>query len=339
MATAGIAIGVVSGGLDSLLAVRLVESLGFAVRGLHFAIGFEAEHLRCWQADPDATPPPPPALAQTAARIEVCDIRDAFMELLADPAHGYGAGANPCIDCHAHMLALAGRRLEAEGAAFVFTGEVLGQRPMSQNRQALDSIARISGLGERLLRPLSGALLPPSAAERAGLLRRADLLDIQGRSRQRQLALAARWGLQELPTPAGGCLLTDPYYAARVHDRLARRPGRRLLRDDPLLLSVGRHLVLPDDARAVVGRHQQDNAVIARFAPRGVLLEATAHAGPTTLVEGRPSAAALAEAARLTARYGQGRDQPRVEIAARWPDGSSRTLAVEPRAEPVFVAP
>ncbi len=339
MATEDIAIGVVSGGLDSLLAVRLVESLGFAVRGLHFAIGFEAAHLRCWQADAEATPPPPPALAQTAARVEVCDIRDEFMELLADPAHGYGAGANPCIDCHAHMLALAGRRLEADGAAFVFTGEVLGQRPMSQNRQALDRIARISGLDDRLLRPLSGALLPPTAPERAGLLRRADLLGIQGRSRQRQFALAARWGLRDLPTPAGGCLLTDPRYAARVHDRLERRPGRRLLRDDPLLLSVGRHLVLPDDARAVVGRHQRDNAVIARFAPRGVLLEASAHAGPTTLIEGRPSAAALAEAARLTARYGQGRDRSRVEIAVRWPDGRSQKMSVEPRAEPVFVEP
>jgi hypothetical protein len=324
------AIGIISGGLDSLLAVRLVQRMGFEVTILHFVIGFEPRHLQGWIEHPDAEPTAAPAILATGAQVEVIDLRAETIHLLADPPHGFGGHCNPCIDCHAMMLRTAADRMAASGAAFVFTGEVLGQRPMSQNRQALATVAKQSGLGDRLVRPLSGRLLEETAPQREGLFQPEDLLDIRGRSRRRQKALAVEFGLTGYPTPAGGCLLTDPGFSVRLRDQFERREGRLLQIDDPLLLYVGRHLVLPSGVKLVVGRDHRENGVVARFAARGPLLEAIDHNGPTSLIEHPSSLADWLLAARLTARYGQGRAQPEVAIRIRHPDGSEQIVTVEP---------
>lgn len=324
------AIGIVSGGLDSLLAVRLIQRMGIRVSVLHFVIGFEPPHLNAWIDDPDTTLRPSDAILATGAEVEVHDIRTDYMPLLAAPPHGYGGNCNPCVDCHAMMLAKAKERMEATGASFVFSGEVLGQRPMSQNRQALGTVAVHSALGDRLVRPLSGALLPATAPEREGVFSRDQLLDIQGRTRRRQQELAVELGVTDYPSPAGGCLLTDPQFSVRLRDLFERRPDRLLRVDDPLLLFVGRHIVLPDGSKVVIGRDHRENGVITRFAANGPLLEARDHSGPTALVEGEPSAADIQAAARLVGRYGKGRTEARVAIQVRHPSGRVDTLEVEP---------
>jgi hypothetical protein len=325
-----LAVGIVSGGLDSLVATRWLMQQGFEVTALHFVIGFEPTHLRYWMQHPGEPAPAPEAIVRTGARVEVIDVREAFLELLLDPPHGFGANLNPCIDCKILMLRRAKARLEELGGAFVFTGEVVGQRPMSQHRQALDTIARESGLAGRLVRPLCGQLLSPTLPEQEGILRQDQLLDLSGRSRARQTELAERLGVGSYPTPAGGCLLTDPAYAARARALMGRRPQKRLRLQDPLLLLTGRHVALPEGSLAVIGRQHEENLVLERFAGDGVLLAALDVAGPTTLVEGAPSARDLEVAARLTARYGQGRGHAEVRIGCRRPDGSECILTVSP---------
>ncbi len=324
-----IAVGISSGGLDSLLAIKVVQKMGFQVVAMHFSIGFEPGHLNHWIDDPSSPLTAPAALQATGARVEVVDIRDEYFPLLANPPHGTGAHCNPCIDCHAMMLNIAMGKSDELDAAFVFTGEVLGQRPMSQNRQSLDMVARISGLGDKLLRPLSGALLPPTAPEKQGIISRKDLLDIQGRSRTRQIELAAEFSITDYPAPAGGCLLTDENYCSRLEDLFKRRPEKILQRDDPLLLFVGRHIILPQGAKVIIGRNERENGVIERFAHLGYLLEATRYPGPVALVERPASEEDILAAARLCARYGKGRSEQLVEIMIR-NDSDEKTTQVQP---------
>jgi hypothetical protein len=322
------AVGITSGGLDSLVATRLIQRMGLDVVAIHFLCGFEASHLRSRLEGTSPSIPGP--IVETGAEAELVDIRSEFMPVLARPVHGYGANLNPCIDCKILMLRKAKEYMEKIQAAFVFTGEVIGQRPKSQRKQALELIAHESGLADRLVRPLSGALLPPTAPEKQGLITRSNLESIQGRTRSRQMELASELGITDYPAPAGGCLLTDPAYAARARDLLGRRADMILKPDDPLLLLVGRHIALPKGGKAVVGRNAQENPVIEQYADTGYLLEASQVSGPVTLVEGSPSSSDLDAAARLTARYGQGRTRAEVEIQVRAPDGTVHSLVVPP---------
>jgi tRNA-specific 2-thiouridylase len=317
------AIGIVSGGLDSLLATRLVAEMGFDVLTLHFVIGFEPHRGTEVMSRPQS-------ILRLGVGCEVVDIRKEFAKILARPRHGYGANLNPCIDCKIYMLSRARQRMEELSAAFVFTGEVLGQRPMSQRMQALDLIARESGLGEYLVRPLCGGLLPPTDPENRGILPREQLKCIQGRSRKAQMALAAELGISDYPTPAGGCLLTDPSFAARAADLMERRPGKILRLEDPRLLQVGRHVVLSGGGKAVIGRHQEENNIIEGFGALGPILAAEEVPGPSTLVEGSPTTEDLDAAARLTARYGKGKSLDRVTIKVTSPDGEAVFLSVAP---------
>lgn len=319
------AIGIVSGGLDSLLATRLVMEMGFEVLALHFVIGFEPTHLRGTEALSL-----PEAIVRTGAKCELVDVRQEFAKVLANPSHGYGANLNPCIDCKIYMLSRAKEKMKELSAAFVFTGEVLGQRPMSQRMQALQLIARESGLGEYLVRPLCGGLLPPTAPEKQGIIRRDQLQSIQGRSRTAQMALAEELGVADYPTPAGGCLLTDPSFANRAADLMKRRPGKILRIDDPRLLLVGRHIVLPQGGKAVIGRKEEENDIIENFSSLGPILAAEDVPGPSTLVEGSPSPDDLDAAARLTARYGKGKSMDTVTIRVTKPDGDVVFLSVPP---------
>lgn len=320
------AVGIVSGGLDSLLATRLVMGMGFEVLALHFVIGFEPTHLRRGTEVLSL----PEAIVRTGAGCELVDVRQEFAKILARPKHGYGANLNPCIDCKIYMLSRAKEKMEEISAAFVFTGEVLGQRPMSQRIQPMQLIAKESGLGEFLVRPLCGGLLPPTAPEKQGILRREQLECIQGRSRAAQMALAEKLGISDYPTPAGGCLLTDPSFSARAADLMERRPGKVLHLDDPRLLLVGRHIVLPRGGKAVIGRKEEENTVIESFGSLGSILVAEDVPGPSTLVEGSPTPGDLDAAARLTARYGKGKSLEKVVIKITSPNGDVTVLSVPP---------
>src|SRR5574341_1667312 len=248
------AIGLISGGLDSTLAMALVKRQGIEVKAITFYTGFcitETQRRKGGRAD--GSMPRNEALRAAAdleSEVELVDISGPdYLEMLLRPRFGYGANANPCVDCRIFMMKRAKEIMEREGADFVFTGEVLGQSPKSQRRDTLRIIERESGMDGRLLRPLSAKLLKPTVAEQEGLVDRERLLDVSGRGRQRQIALAAEMGLTDWPQPAGGCcFLTDESFAQKFFDLLGAREaageGRRITEEEVILLTVGRHFRL-----------------------------------------------------------------------------------------------
>ena len=313
------AIGIVSGGLDSALAVALIKRQGVTILGLHFHNGFSPNAMKAEVQGPDALALflEKKALALTESLgipVEIVDISREYLDLLLSPEHGYGSQVNPCIDCRIDMLRRAAVRMREEGAGFVFTGEVLGQRPMSQHRQAMDAVERRSGLEGRLLRPLSARLLPETAAEREGLVDRSLLLDIQGRSRRRQMALAEEWGISGYSQPAGGCTLTDENYGRKFKEMLEHEGPAGLSRRVAVLLAIGRHFRLGGGARAVVGRNRTENGYIERSFSGEWLAVPVDCPGPTTLLLGNPAEGDLERAAALTARYSDCKMEESVKI-------------------------
>jgi hypothetical protein len=330
------AVGLVSGGLDSALAVAVIRRQGIEVVGLHVAIGYAAGIMRREVAGERLD-----ALLEEEARrmsgsfgtrVLVIDRSTEYLDILLHPRHGYGANVNPCIDCHLYMIREAKRIMEREGARFVFTGEVLGQRPMSQNRAALGVIDRESGLGGLLVRPLSAKLLEPTLPELEGWLDRERLLDIAGRSRARQMALAGELAVEGYQSPAGGCLLTDANYAAKVRDWMAHAAGAPLTREETLLFSVGRHFRLSPTVKIVVGRREVENGYLEREWGRLWLASPVDVPGPTALVQGNATDDDLSVAASFVARYGDAKDAPSTRVAVRRGD-ESRTYDAAPAPE------
>ena len=282
-----------SGGLDSQLAVRVLQRAGAEVEGVCFVTPFFS----------------PKAAEQAAAALgiplNVVDFTDDEIALIENPPHGFGGAMNPCIDCHATMIRRAGEMMLARGFDFVATGEVMGQRPMSQNKQSLGIVAKSSGLEGRLVRPLSALLLEPTLPETEGKLDRTRLLDLQGRGRERQIQLAAEFGIVNYPSPAGGCKLTEEGYGRKLKDLLEHEGlrTRRLVE----LLAVGRHFRLPDGTGLIVGRDRNDNAVLKAESARGTLIASEDLPGPTALLVGGPkSDADLARARQIVAAYTKG---------------------------------
>jgi len=304
------ALALVSGGLDSTLAVRLMQEQGVDVHGLHFYTGFCITEQQRRAGNPKAVGRPNDGLKageELGIEVEIVDISQEYLDIVTHPKHGYGANVNPCIDCRAMMLRKAGEIMRERGADFVVTGEVLGQRPMSQNRRAMDIIEEEAGLSGRLVRPLSAGNLPTTEPEREALIDRGRLKRFSGRSRKPQLGLARELGVDSFLQPAGGCcFLTDENFARKFRDLFAHDPDIRLDHDQILLLTVGRHLRLKGGAKLVVGRNAGENAMIRDMAERGVLrgrlLMVEGYKGPTSAVSG-DDPADLATAAAVTARY------------------------------------
>lgn len=315
------AVGLVSGGLDSALAVALMRREGIEVVGLHVAIGYSAGVMRreiAGEALASLLEEESRRMSEGfGTRVLVIDRSTEYFDILLHPRHGYGANVNPCIDCHLFMIREAKKIMEKEGARFVFTGEVLGQRPMSQNLAALELIERESGLDGLLLRPLSARLLAPTLPERDDLIDRARLLDIEGRSRRRQMALAAELGIAGYESPAGGCLLTDANYARKVRDWMRHAGDRPLTHEETLLFSVGRHFRLSPSVKIVVGRREVENEYIERAWSGWWLASPVDVPGPTVLVQGEASEDELALAAGFVARYGDAKGEPRTTVAVR----------------------
>jgi len=284
------AISLFSGGLDSMLAVKLIADQGVAVQGITFATPFFGSRK-----------------AQAAALylrmpLRVADLTAAHLEMLKAPRYGYGKNMNPCIDCHTLMLHTAGKFMEETGADFIFTGEVLGQRPMSQTKQSLHIVAKNSGYGEYVLRPLSARLLPESGPEKEGKIDRRRLLNIQGRSRKLQLELARQYGIDHYPPPAGGCLLTDRMFSIRLKDLFFHQPA--YTRRDIELLKYGRHFRISDGVRVIVGRNEKDNKAMEILSREGdIVLRMASVPGPLALIPGGGTEGDIATAARLCVLY------------------------------------
>jgi tRNA-uridine 2-sulfurtransferase len=297
-------LGLFSGGLDSMLAGAVLRAQGVEVTLVCFVTPFfGAARAR-------------ESAAHLGLPLKEVDFTDKYLPLIYDPPHGWGRGHNPCIDCHALMIREAGALMAAEGFDFLFTGEVLGQRPMSQNRGSLNLVARESGFADLLLRPLSAKSLKATSPEVRGWVDRERLLNLSGRGRKRQLALAQEYGITRYPAPAGGCLLTDPGYAARLKELL--RHVREASRQDLELLKYGRHFRLPSGAKLVVGRTQRDNeAIQALRSPEHFLLQVDQYPGPLVLGWGAAAEEDLEAAAGLAAAYSDAPQGAPVTVSAR----------------------
>lgn len=315
------ALGLLSGGLDSLLAACVVRDQGIEVQGL----SFESPFFRAGRARA--------AAAAAGIPLRIVDFTRDILELVAHPRHGFGAGLNPCIDCHARMLQRANAMRLAEGYDFIFTGEILNQRAMSQTNRTLKIVAKDGGVEDVLVRPLCAQLLPETDVERRGLIDRSRLLSLQGRSRRGHLAVAARFGITDRPAVTGGCCLAEPNFASRLRD-LRLHGGAEDL-DAIRLLFHGRHFRLGDDVKLIVGRDQADNEALERLLPRGyLLLHASEGNGPTCLLNATAGDEQVRLAASLCAHYVKAAARGPVRITVRMPDGSRHEEHTASRADP-----
>lgn len=318
------AIGITSGGLDSILSALVLKEQGVEVTWLSFTTPFFSSES-----------------AQKAARklnipILVRDITEPYLEMLKAPPAGYGKNMNPCMDCHALMFELAGAEMEKQGASFLFSGEVAGQRPKSQNKNSLRYVEKNSGYDGYILRPLSAKLLPETLPEKYGWVDREKLLGISGRSRSEQMALAERFGVTDYPSPAGGCFLTDANFSKRLLDLMFIR--KQFEKRQLHLLKHGRHFRLDDRHKAIVGKTEADNNEILKYYDRtcDVLIRHGSMPGPVVLMSGEAPAGALETAARLCASYTKktSPDEP-TDITLTTPSGRE-TIHVTPMSGDAF---
>ncbi|MDQ7037785.1 MAG: hypothetical protein Q9N26_01095 [Aquificota bacterium] len=300
------AVALLSGGLDSTLAVRLLLDQGVEVKALHLYTGFcITEHKRrLGLRKEDGQQYVNPALraaAQLGVPLEIVDISEEYYDIVLNPKYGYGKNVNPCVDCRIFMLKKAKEIMEKEGYQFVVTGEVLYQRPMSQTPERLRLIEREAGLEGYVLRPLSAKVLPPTVPEIKGWVDRSRLLGIKGRSRKVQIALAKKYGL-EYEQPAGGCCyLTDETYAARFREAFAVEG--RITRDDLVLFAVGRHIRLPSGVKLIIARNEGEVRFLKGFKERYNHAYRKDGKGTFALIKGVPSEEDLQIIADIIARY------------------------------------
>jgi len=338
------AIGLFSGGLDSILACRMIQAQGITVLALKFVTPFFDDHLLARREEYCAE-----ILRKYGITVQVVDCGLEYMELLKNPKYGFGKNFNPCVDCKIFMLTRARKMMADAGAAFLITGEVLGQRPMSQRRDTLRVIERESGCEDILLRPLCAKRLPETKPEREGVVDRERLLDFTGRGRRRQMELAEEFGIREYPAPAGGCILTDPNLGGRIdryyRDRFASGNGR-LRENDIRLLLLGRQFHLPGGHWFILGRNQQENDRIQTLADEeDWVLTMTERPGPTGLARrpplslDQPAGDELCRlAAGLVVRFGgkkEGRGS-RAEVRVRQAGNASKMI-VEPLEDSRFL--
>ena len=312
------AIALFSGGLDSTLAILLVQKQNIDVLAITFLTDFG-----CDIGDSSScSKNPAPAADKFGFDLKLCHLGQKFVEIVKKPRHGYGRNMNPCIDCRILMLREAGTVMEMVGADFVITGEVLGQRPMSQQRNALSLIERESGLKGRIVRPLSAQLMPITIPEARGIIDRNRLLAMNGRTRKPQMSLARELGLTDYPSPAGGCLLTDPIYSRRLQDLLRADPDPDTR--DLSLLRLGRHFRPSGACKIIVGRNETENNALEKMKrPGDVQMYVDGVGTPFVLLTGPEAEHYLDLGASLCARYSDKKLEPEVQVTIRGSAGAS----------------
>jgi tRNA U34 2-thiouridine synthase MnmA/TrmU len=310
------ALGLCSGGLDSRLAAKVIQNQGIEVTLVSFETPFfSAEKAR-------------EAARQLSLPIHVVNITDIYLEMLRNPPVGYGKYMNPCMDCHALMFHLAGKMLREKGYHFLFSGEVLGQRPMSQTRSSLRYVEKHSGYDGYIVRPLSALRLPDTMPERKGFVDRARLLGITGRGRKEQMALAERFGITDYPAPAGGCLLTDKGYSRRLKDLFDHQAATS--EAELQLLKHGRHFRFQSGVKVIVGRTKEDNHAIESYhvASKSTLVRLLQKPGPVVLVSAGADAASIRLAASICVGYSKVPEDTPVQVVAVTADGRQERFSV-----------
>lgn len=322
------AIALLSGGLDSTLAAKIVLDMGIELEALNFLTVFctcttRGETCLASQKAVDALGIP----------LKVLNVSEEYLNIVKHPEHGYGSNMNPCVDCRIFMLKKAKAYMEETGASFIVTGEVLGQRPMSQRRDAMRLIEKEAGLEGYILRPLSAKFLPETIPEKEGWVDREKLLKIQGRSRKPQIELAEQYGIRDYPCPAGGCLLTDPGFSKRMKDLMNHDSDFTL--NDVHLLKIGRHFRLSPKLKLIVGRNEDENRKIQTFSgEEDILLRLSRIPGPLSLLRGEAGEGEVEKAAAITARYSKAKDMRKVEVLYRKARGDGeRSLSVSPLSD------
>lgn len=289
------ALALFSGGLDSLLAIKIIKDMGIDVLALHFNIGFVGKN--------DKSEALKEILAQIDVPLKVIDIRKQFFdEVLFAPKYGYGKYFNPCIDCHGNMFSHAFSLLESEGASFVISGEVLGQRPKSQRAEALLQVEKLCNAQGLVVRPMSAKLLPITIPEQKGWIDRERLLDIHGRGRERQLKMVEEYGIKNYAKPGGGCLLTDTSIANKIKDLQSHR---EIVFEDMEMVKYGRYFILPNGGRCVIARNEEENQKLSFKHPKMSKIELLNCLGPLGLVEKDSSQEDKEMAIALTLTYGK----------------------------------
>ena len=304
-------VALLSGGLDSQLAIKMMQEQGFDVsavaiktpfcdfdcgRGCGFEIRERADDLN--------------------VNLKTVYLGDEYIEMLKHPKHGIGAGFNPCIDCRSMMFDAAKKHMEEIGAEFIISGEVLGQRPMSQHAPALRTIENESDLVGKIVRPLSAALLPETDPEKDGLIKRENLGMIRGRTRRNQLDMAKKYGIENPPNAGGGCLLTEPQFGIKAKDLFSHTENPTI--NDIDLLKIGRHFRLDEETKFIVGRNKDENEMIKAIAlPGDILLEAKDFVGPVSILRGSNAKEHLKFASSVTLRYSDAPNNEQAIVSIR----------------------
>lgn len=337
------ALALVSGGLDSMLAVRVMQEQGIEVEGVNFYTGFcvegHTQAIRERDKDKNKRNNALWVAEQLGIKLHIVDISEEYKDVVLNPKHGYGAHLNPCLDCKIFMVNQATLMLSKarelagdEGFDFIITGEVIGQRPKSQLKWTMPVIARESGADDRLLRPLSALNLDPTLPEREGWVDRDKLHGFSGRNRKPQMELAERFGLSEYAQPAGGCcFLTHEAYSNKLADLWQARRKRDYELDDIMLLKVGRHMRPRPNFKLIISREQGEGNFLQGYRYQFPSIEILSHGGPLTLVDGEfESDDDLRLAASIAARFSQGRTAEKVTVAYKEPNGIAREFKVQP---------
>lgn len=298
-----------SGGLDSTLVVEILRQQKIEIEAVNFftpfctctrtkTCGYEAKRVA----------------QQFGIPLKIFSVSLEYIEVVRNPKYGYGKGMNPCIDCRIFMFKKAKDYMAEIGASFIATGEVLGQRPMSQYRRAMEIIERESGLCGLVLRPLSAKLLKPTLPEEKGWVNRDELLSISGRSRKPQIALAKKLSITDYPCSAGGCLLTEPAFAKKMKDLFEFTPTLTL--NDIHLLKVGRHFRLSEKAKVIVGRNEEENnKLLALAKEKDIILGVNNHKGPIVIIRGAVTQDELLKAAAICARYSDNKGKGGIRVS------------------------
>lgn len=329
------AVALISGGLDSLLAAKVMLEQGIHVEGINFFTGFCVEgHTHAIRKKDKDKPKRNNALwsaEQLGIKLHIIDVIEEYKDVLLNPKHGYGQNMNPCLDCKGFMVKKAVEWIKENDFDFIITGEVIGQRPMSQRKDTMPVVQRESGAGELLLRPLCAKNLPETIPEKEGWVDREKLYDFSGRTRKPQMALAAKFGFKDYASPAGGCcFLTDKNYSDKLVDMWQHRSSRDYELDDIMMLKVGRHIRPNDHFKMIVGRELGENKFMEGYRNTYPYIHSSSHKGPLVLLDGDLNESDVELAARIAARFGQGRDAEEVEMSVTFPDGKNKVLKVKP---------
>ncbi|MBD3609696.1 MAG: tRNA (5-methylaminomethyl-2-thiouridylate)-methyltransferase [Gammaproteobacteria bacterium] len=336
MSTQRKAVSLISGGFDSMLATKTIMEQGIHVEGINFFTGFCVEgHTHAIRKKDKEKPKRNNALwvaEQLGIKMHIVDVIEEYKDIVINPSHGYGQNLNPCLDCKGFMVKKALQWIQENDFDFIITGEVIGQRPMSQRKDTMPVIARESGAGDLLLRPLCAKNLPETLPEREGWVDRDKLHDFSGRSRKPQMALAAEFGIEEWAQPAGGCcFLTDAAYSKKLADMWQTRGEKRYELDDIMMLKVGRHVRPRPHFKLIIGREEGENNFMQGYRKQFVSLKTVSHAGPLALIDGdNMSDEDIQLAASIVARFSQGKAADEVELELRSKEGTSTTMKVAP---------